>query len=44
VLLAGTSDYEQHMDSYKTGLMIATVVYFIAGTYWTAKREQLRAS
>jgi alpha-beta hydrolase superfamily lysophospholipase len=34
--------YARNMDSYKTGLMVATVLYFVGGIVWTVQREKAR--
>ncbi len=36
------SAYERNMGSYKTGLMVATVAYFIGGIIWMVQREKAR--
>ncbi len=46
LVVAGGSDptaYARNMDSCKTGLMVATVTYFIGGVIWTAQREKSRS-
>ena len=36
------SVYEPRMSVYKTGLNVATVVYFAAGIYYATQREKAR--
>ena len=44
VFLGGSDPavYEANMRTYKTGLLIATIVYFVAAIYWESKREAAR--
>lgn len=46
VFLGGSDQgtYARNMASYKTGLMVATVFYFVGGIVWTLKREKARGA
>jgi cytosine permease len=44
VFLAGTEEYEANLSSYKTWLLVATLVYFVSATYWVAGREKARVA
>jgi purine-cytosine permease-like protein len=47
VFLVGGSDpavYEANMEWYKQWLLVATIVYFVAGTTWYAQREKVRSA
>lgn len=44
VFVGGTANYDVNLSSYKTWLLVATLVYFVAATYWVAEREKARAA
>jgi len=46
-VFAGGSEpavYDARLSVCKTGLLVATVIYFIAGIYYTTQREKARGA